>query len=657
MAQLCSVLRLLFVGSVLASQFVHSSVGERGEVKLQCQANSCMVEFDVADGVHRVELVPETHSVFGRTAKAITLDGKKTLISNRQIMGQRYHTKMGDSIWGTALISHDQKHLLDGIFATEKHGVFEWKKDESSGAHIRKLSAISVNDVLKDLPGGKPWMKEKEHIRRAQFAGTLPPTIDPYVPNTVITFFPGCYPGDSVTHVLSMNVIITWGMFQDLTAGMSGDTATLQSAVLSQLESTWAVGKLLYLSQLNVRLELQNVIFSSSTDPLPLSISDVDGTCMNALGALPAFLDWVSVNNPLTPSGFWLLLSNCFAGIDGVTYVGNLCGQTNNGGVAAFSWIVMFHEIGHAFGSLHSFEYGIGLTGGIMDYANGLYNGVPQFHPFRRADVCPFLSYMVTENSCPFFTVAASNAVCGDGVLEPSEACECVDDSTNCGGCVDCKITDSSVQCDSVSFVMRYPDTPAMVIVQASDLADPSCCVNNLLSPPKTLCQDGINACGPQGQCVPICTTYLLPDNPNCGFDTSGCNLGCVWNNQCTFSLTYTTSNGQIGDISALPNGSQCYTSSNDIGICDGGGCVGSNTAPSSPSSFHPTRQPTKPPTTTSEGGATVTLSPSLDSTTSCSLQRTKKSCLRNACNWCDRTCVQSGTSCVGKAKAGHHHR
>ena len=49
---------------------------------------------------------------------------------------------------------------------------------------------------------------------------------------------------------------------------------------------------------------------------------------------------------------------------------------------------MLFHELGHGIGLTHTFENGIGTTGGLMDYANGLYDGVPQYHPFNRGEAC-----------------------------------------------------------------------------------------------------------------------------------------------------------------------------------------------------------------------------------------------------------------------------
>jgi hypothetical protein len=52
-------------------------------------------------------------------------------------------------------------------------------------------------------------------------------------------------------------------------------------------------------------------------------------------------------------------------------------------------WLTVAHEIGHNFNADHSFENGVGTTGGIMDYGDGKYLGEYQFNPnLRRDEMC-----------------------------------------------------------------------------------------------------------------------------------------------------------------------------------------------------------------------------------------------------------------------------
>jgi hypothetical protein len=94
-------------------------------------------------------------------------------------------------------------------------------------------------------------------------------------------------------------------------------------------------------------------------------------------------------------------MTNCWPppGTVGLAYVGALCaGRGYNTGVSTLSrvtWLTVAHELGHNFGSPHSFDNGQGATGGIMDYGDGTTNGargqtdgVSQFNLLRENDIC-----------------------------------------------------------------------------------------------------------------------------------------------------------------------------------------------------------------------------------------------------------------------------
>ena len=545
---------------------------------------SCKLSFSLESGkTHEVELIPQQHSLFSSESEWI-VSGNRYLVSERETQGKRYHSKFSEKLWATALLSHDKTELKEGIFLTDD-GVFELEKSSSNGEHTHKrvLKDKKINDMVFDLPTGKPW----KDIRKNMNLSSSDPS-NKLVPQAtgVIPFFPNCYPSDGVSHEFHMSVILDYGVYLSLAPTGASQPAAMNT-VLAKLESQYAVGQLVYISQLNIKLVLDQVIVGQATDKPPLSRAPSTGTCLNALQAFNEATQFISSkNNGLKPTAYVMLVSECYQGIDGVSYVGSACGPASVG-ITAFSWIVLFHELGHGIGLTHTFENGIGTTGGLMDYANGLYDGVPQYHPFNRGEACDFFTYLSTSN-CPYFIMSNPAANCGDGIFSETEQCECLSKSTSCGQCVNCKLTDPSIECSAAEFVVRTPITPPTLIVQASSLSNPNCCMNNKFSPPKTLCGGGLDACGPYGVCHPICTKYLLQNNLNCGFDSTGCKLGCIWNNQCIWGMTYTNPTTGAQDlVSALPNGSPCFIG-NTIGVCTNGNCAMTS---------HPTHTPTNAPT------------------------------------------------------------
>jgi hypothetical protein len=89
----------------------------------------------------------------------------------------------------------------------------------------------------------------------------------------------------------------------------------------------------------------------------------------------------------------WHLINNCVpqnGGTVGIAWIGAWCSNRYGAGVSGilpwnvpYTWEVVAHELGHNFGALHTFG-----VGGIMDYGDGTYNGIYQFHPNNKPEIC-----------------------------------------------------------------------------------------------------------------------------------------------------------------------------------------------------------------------------------------------------------------------------
>ncbi len=108
--------------------------------------------------------------------------------------------------------------------------------------------------------------------------------------------------------------------------------------------------------------------------------------------------------------GYWHLFSGCDYSdpILGLTYIDTLCAHPFNVGLSRgksnISWWVFAHEMGHHIGAQHSFENGVGTTGGLMDYDTTPLDGAWQFNSaFQKNPVCTHIQRALTQ-SCPFFS-------------------------------------------------------------------------------------------------------------------------------------------------------------------------------------------------------------------------------------------------------------
>lgn len=407
--------------------------------------------------------------------------------------------------------------------------------------------------------------------------------------DTIVPFFPGCYKDDDVQHSLDIGIIIDFGTY----------TQVVNSGKLinDEIEYVISTAKVVYKQQFNIVLKINKIIIGDENSPLPLSRSNYLNTCTNAIGAFNEIGMWNKYQNQ---TGYWMLLSNCFSRITGVSYVGSVCGDSN-GGVSRFDWLDFAHELGHGIGSSHTFR-----NGGIMDYTNGKYNGIVQYYPGSKDQICPFLNHLSV--SCPkYFKKMAGTQECGDGILSGTETCECLDGSKKCGtkksGCINCQTIQ---KCSSVDFIMRNKDS-VVVSVNKNELADPKCCINGSYFA-KTLCSNNIDVCTKYGRCSKVCSKALGPRSKVCGFEEGGCMQGCIYNDNCRYDLSQPGVSGTVKFISTVDDNTQCILD-NKPGTCLSGKCI---------------------------------LDPIVVDPVVCKNIKNKKNCIFNKCKWYSRKCHKS---------------
>jgi len=220
-----------------------------------------------------------------------------------------------------------------------------------------------------------------------------------------------CYTGDTQMNEFKV------GFAADYKAReITGDA----NAVRTKLESIIADASFVYEKQMNVKLTLDHLVVSNSTN-------DWMGGCP-AEGDIPSTKLGImkkAVQDKTFPTKasnqMWTGCGNAY-GTVGLAYVGTICRGSYATGMnkihTGSPWLTFAHELGHNFAGAHSFEDGQGKTGGIMDYGNGKLGGHYQFNSkYRKDAVCQKINQ--TVNKCDGNFVAL-----GPTPTPPTPACK-----------------------------------------------------------------------------------------------------------------------------------------------------------------------------------------------------------------------------------------
>ncbi|GMH72250.1 hypothetical protein TrST_g2227 [Triparma strigata] len=361
-----------------------------------------------------------------------------------------------------------------------------------------------------------------------------------------------CFQNDNVARKLSMGVATDYLFYTSL--------GSSSSAVQSKVAEIVADTNTIYVYQMNIFLQVDELYIKTTAggENWNTAASETAGNCNMGIDPKLDELRFWSKSGGARPSdrGLWHLLTPCYpSGTVGLAYVGALCSGSSgyNTGVSAIAigssccsdWTTFAHEVGHNFGGSHSFEEGQGSTGGIMDYGDGLLNNIYQFNSkYRKSEICNHIGYNI---NCQHFSSYAP--VCGNGVVEMGEECECQDGGTNCGCCLSCSLP------------------------LGADCASGECCDTTTCKFHKvtTRCgTDDLKHCD-NGVCSTTqCSTYGLE---YCGpWTDNDCKIKCVYGGTCQTLDGYTP----VG-LNYAPDDSQCLTQAGASGTCSSGGCVASS--------------------------------------------------------------------------------
>eukprot|EP00808_Paulinella_micropora_P018541 g73828.t1 len=195
------------------------------------------------------------------------------------------------------------------------------------------------------------------------------------------------------------------GAGKTLTIGLAADygfyaaTGGDDAEVLAMLNLMIAITNLVYEEQMRVRLAVaKTAIYAQPTTGKKAMDWNRAYPCGYTIQDALDSITYFRRNLEPYSAGIWHLLTDCFRPVKnqattvGLAYIAALCNPSHGTGVTTYqgdrTWLTFAHEVGHNFGAHHSFERGQGTTGGIMDYGDGRYQGLYQFHPCRRGEMC-----------------------------------------------------------------------------------------------------------------------------------------------------------------------------------------------------------------------------------------------------------------------------
>merc|ERR1719510_1453975 len=302
----------------------------------------------------------------------------------------------GKHVFHALMRTDEEEFNVDPRYFIEKEKFINGRKFPQAGSALSNLEAemymfctSDFYEILTDRAGVVTWNPKRRLLQQIDYWGN-------------------CYPGQNqATRVyrISMGMLIDDGFF----AVAGGTEATVQNYVIGMMNDI----NTMYVGQMSVEIGLRNLV-----------LGDIEGFNAQTFNEAPTNPGSKTCPSGMDPStrltqlriwrgtyaaqtnGLWHLMTHCHPapGTVGVAYVGALC-QSYGVGVnswlgASRSWTVVAHEAGHNFGSGHTFNKvvnGQQAVGGIMDYGDGLLNGVYQFHPTHKQEVCSEISNSMTQ--------------------------------------------------------------------------------------------------------------------------------------------------------------------------------------------------------------------------------------------------------------------
>lgn len=345
----------------------------------------------------------------------------------------------------------------------------------------------------------------------------------------------------------------------------------------------------LYENTFNITLGLANLTANDANCPAsapasaPWNVPCSDNTDIS--DRLNLFSAWRSTKQD--NNSHWTLLTNCNTGSEvGLAWLGQACqiGVTNRnatGGTTqsvaganvvartSTEWQVIAHETGHTFGAVHdctsqtcsdgtsTAQQCCPLSSTTCDAGEkyimnpSTAQGITNFSPCSVGNICNAMGSGSVKTTCLTNNKGVtlnSGPICGNGIVEVGEQCDC-GGTSGCGNDSCCDPTTCQYKAGAVC-----------------DDANDECCQNCQLKPAGAVCRPSTGVCDPQEVCTGNSSScpadQTAPNGQNCG---SG--LQCA-SGQCT------SRDQQCKTLMGS------YTQGNDTYACDDESCTLSCASP-----------------------------------------------------------------------------
>ncbi|KAJ3102160.1 hypothetical protein HK100_004413 [Physocladia obscura] len=382
-----------------------------------------------------------------------------------------------------------------------------------------------------------------------------------------------------------------------------GGTAQALAQILSDFNQASAV----YESSFNVglaiiKVNLQTTCSSNgetTTNGSSLSWNQACTDSYSISNRLSDFAQWRGTKDGSSAdnAGLWHLLTGCTTAVSGqavgIAWLGTLCQQTTSAqtdsttggtdhvsGVAVSSivtveWKVVAHEVGHNFGAIHDCTSATPTDNAISS----------NFSACSQKDICATLAEPARYTCLqpPGSLQALTTNICGNGVKETGEDCDCgggnCSDTDPCCDGATCKFTAGSVCddnnddcCSSCTYkaagVVCRPSTGVCDYAELCTGKSGDCPVN-LFAPNGQACSTGVSGTSGTTCANGICTSRDLQCNTSSyGIETTGvCNIP---GSSTTCQLQCESTQGSCYILAGnMIDGTPCGYA----GICQSGNC------------------------------------------------------------------------------------